>query len=270
MWNGLIRKTLYETLGFTLLLGVGLLGFHALIAYIAPAVFAEFSDHLLRMMFVKTLLKGLFGQSLDQLGPATIATISWMHPFPLALLWAHAIAFWSRTPAGEIEHGTIDFFWSQPVSRWAIVTAEALMAGLFGLILIAASLAGYFMGSRWIDPEHRHTWINLLKIAVNLYGLYLAVGGIAFLCSSFSNRRGAAMGLSFAVVASSYLIHTLAPFWSPIQTVAFLSLMNYYNPLEIVRFSAWPWGHLFILAGIASTAWLAAAWVASRRDIPSL
>ncbi len=67
---------------------------------------------------MQAIVKGLFGDSVGQsLGSAAIAAFSWVHPLPLTLLWAHAIVYWSRIPAGEIESGTIDVLFSQPVSR---------------------------------------------------------------------------------------------------------------------------------------------------------
>lgn len=268
MSKGLILKSLRETMGFTIAFAVGLLGFHCLLAYIAPIIITELSGSFMKMVFIKNIMKGLLGSEMAQ--PATTAAVSafaWIHPIPLILIWTQSIVFWSRMPAGEIENGTMDILLSQPVSRLQLILTETLVWIGCGVFLILAVLAGNRIGSSFIAAEHRMAAISLLKIAVNLFCLYIAVGGVASLCSAWRNRRFSAMGCAFAFVILSYLIHTLVPFWSAAKSISFLSIMDYYNPLAIVRNPAWPIANLSILAGLGATFWLAGLILFSRKNL---
>ncbi len=268
MSPGLFRKSLRETMGFTLAFGVGLFGFHCLLAYVAPIILTELSDRFLRMMIVKSVIKGLLGNDAGQsLGGTVIAAFAWIHPIPLILVWTQSIVFWSRVPATEIENGTIDILLSQPISRFRLFLHETIIWLLCGIFLIGACVCGNSLGSRFISSEHRLSFDTLLKIAVNLYGLYVVTGGVSCLFSAMSSRRGVAMGLPFIFVAISYLINTLVPFWSAIQTISFLSFMDYYKPLVIVRTPSWPFWDLSILAGLSFVFWLAGLTVFSRRNL---
>jgi len=46
-----------------------------------------------------------------------------------------------------------------------------------------------------------------MLVMANFFGVYLAVGGIAFLVSALSDRRGRAMAVVFAIVLASFLLN---------------------------------------------------------------
>ncbi len=98
---------------------------------------------------------------------------------------------------------------------------------------------------------------SVAMIVVNLYLLYLAVGAVAWFCSSWMERRGRAVGLSFALVLSSFLINFLAQFWPAARPIAWLSLLQYHQPALAVRENAWPIGNFLVLGAVAFVAWIA-------------
>ena len=104
-------------------------------------------------------------------------------------------------------------------------------------------------------------------VLVNLFGVYLAVGGVAFLVSSLSDRRGIAMGTIFGLVLASFLLNFLAPFWPLAKQAAVASVMHYYQPAEILRSESFPWLNLTVLCVAATASWLAGAIVFLRRDV---
>ena len=62
-------------------------------------------------------------------------------------------------------------------------------------------------------------------------------------------------------------LNFLAQFWEPAQSASFLSVLNYYTPLLILRDSGWPVGDMAVLVGCAVVFWVAGGIVFARRDI---
>ena len=85
--------------------------------------------------------------------------------------------------------------------------------------------------------------------------------------SSLSNRRGRAFGVVFAIVLVSFLVNFLAQLWEPARSLAFLSVLNYYRPLLILRDTSWPLTDMLVLVAVGGVLWLAGMLIFARRDI---
>ncbi len=105
---------------------------------------------------------------------------------------------------------------------------------------------------------------------VNLYCVYLAVGGMAFLVSAWSDRRGRAIAIVFALLLISFMLNFLAQFWGPAKQVAFLSVMQYYQPARILSSGDFPVRDVLILSVIGGTSWLFGCEIFARRNICTL
>ncbi len=85
--------------------------------------------------------------------------------------------------------------------------------------------------------------------------------------SSLSNRRGRAFSVVFALVLVSFLVNFLAQLWEPAKSLAFLSVLDYYQPLLILRSSSWPVANMLTLLTVGVLFWLAGMLIFARRDI---
>ena len=81
--------------------------------------------------------------------------------------------------------------------------AGAVRQLVCGAILLAAALAGNELGGLALPSAERPQLARLLLVLLNLYCLYFAVGGLAWLVSSLSNRRGRAMTIVFLILPCS-------------------------------------------------------------------
>jgi ABC-2 type transport system permease protein len=100
-----------------------------------------------------------------------------------------------------------------------------------------------------------------------LYCVYIAIGGISFLVSSLSDRRGRAIAVVFAIVLVSFLLNFIAQFWEPAKRFAHLSVMTYYQPALILRSGEIPSTNIAVLIAIGTLTWLVAGEVNRRRSI---
>ncbi len=266
MSRGLIVKTMHEVWLMTLIFAVAMAAFRALFAYILPTFLEErLVDQWLELPFVQNILKALMGTEIEgAIGAGAAASIAWAHPIGLALLWAHAIVLCTRVPAGEVDHGTIDVLLGLPVSRARIYLCESLMWLVTGLVVVGMGLVGHFIGARSGSSQDTGP---VIAVVVNFFCQYIAVGGMAFLVSSLSDRRGRAVGILFGVVVASLFLSFLAQFWEPAKSLAFLSIMTYYRPLVVLQGGSWPISDMLVLTMVGAVLWLAGGTIFVRRDI---
>lgn len=271
MNRGLLAKSLRGVLFLTLLFGVGLGLTEALLARALPRVHEQISAMLSQMAVMQRILQALLGTNVSgRLGPEMIAAFAWVHPVVLALLWAHAIAYCTLVPAGEVDRGTIDMLLGLPVSRWQLYLAGSVVWLAAGVVLMLAAVAGHLIGCRMSDGSTRLASGRLVIVVVNLLSLYLAVGGLAWLVSAMSDRRGRAVGWALAFVLASFLLNFLGQFWPLASRLSFLSLLHYYNPLSIIRDGHWPVGDILVLLGFGGFIWTTGGLVFARRDLATL
>jgi len=271
MNRGLLERSVREVATVTLLCGLGAMVFEMLVAY-AIRTFQEQLDQMagqwLQLDWVQNMFKGLVGSEIgEQFGAGALNSLAWVHPVLLTLLWAHEITICTRVPAGEVDRGTVDVLLGLPASRWSIYVCETMVWLAAGALVLALGLVGN-RAMTWLLPSDLgYDYHQAIVVVANLYCLYLAVGGLALLVSALSDRRGRAVATAFGIVVASFLLNFLAQFSTPIRNISFLSLLNYYRPLLILRDGGWPSGDMLVLLITGAVLWLAGGLIFNRRDI---
>ncbi len=263
-----MAKSLREVWLMTVLFGLGQFLFQLILACILPSLPEDIPALLSRVKFIQYIFAALLGTDAGvAIEPDLLASVAWVHPVVLAFLWAHGIIFCTRLPAGEIDRGTIDVLLAVPVSRTRLYLSETIVWLACGLVVVAFGLTGNLIGARLMGLTHFGTVGQRLIINANLYCLYLAVGGLAWLVSSLSDRRGRAVGVVFGIVMASFVLGFFTPFSETIRKLSFLTVMHYYRPVCIVQHSAHPAADMLVLIAAGFTTWLAGAVAFTRRDI---
>ena len=268
MNRGLLVKTLREAGPSVLVFALGLFAAQVLLALILGTFGRQLAEQWVQMKFVQNVLSALLGTEMGAaLGPKAMASIAWVHPMVLALVWAHAILFCTRVPAGELDRGTIDVLLALPVSRTRLYVSESCVWLTGGLLIVTMGLIGNIVGRCLVGREASETTSQLLAVSLNLYALYIAVGGGAWLVSALSDRRGRAVGVLFAILVVSFFLNSMTAFHAGVKRVSFLSVLTYYRPLRVLQGSSWPTADMMVLLGVGVVLWLAGAIVFARRDI---
>ncbi len=266
--RGLLAKALREVWLSTLLFALAFGGIEAVLAVVLPSFGVDLADSFLRIPLFRNVLGALLGTPVGQsVGPLMFLSVAWVHPVALALLWTHEITFCTRLPVGEIDRGTVDILLGLPVSRWQLYLSETAMWILTGISILLAGLVGGYCGSLNLAPDHRPGWFLLSKVVLNMFCLYLAVGGLSYLISACSDRRGRAVGAIFGVVLASFFLNFLGQFWEPARQLSFLGVLHYYQPFAILQNDLWPLGDMAILTAFGTLSWLAGGIVLARRNI---
>ncbi|MDA7980327.1 MAG: ABC transporter permease [Pirellulales bacterium] len=267
---GLTYKSVRETWALTLFCAIGVLLFEAVISYVvityAPRIVNFWKS--LEESPILEMVSVLMGVDPEKFGgPDQLIALAWVHPVILATLWAHEITFCTRMPAGEVQRGTSDILLSWPVPRWTILVSECLVWMCSGALLFVMVAAGNRVGHYIADTDSPTPVGHILPVLVNFFALYLVVGGVAWLASVLTDRRGRAISVTFSVVIVSFLINFLVPFWKPAEHVAFLGLLHYYQPAAILKQGEWPLGNIVTLLSAGFVLWMASLFIFSRRNV---
>lgn len=268
MNRGLIIRAFRELWSTTLVLGLVLMGVEAALAFVLPKFGSQISQEWLQMDFARGIMQAMLGAEIgDRIGPQMFQAMAWVHPVVLALAWAHAVVCCTRVPAGEVDRGTADVLLGLPVSRWEVFLSETLVWLGCGAAMLAAALAGNLLGGLALPSEQRPQLSRILLVLLNFFCLYGAVGGLAWLVSSLSDRRGRAMTIVFLILLALFLLNYLAQFWQPLEKFVILSPLHYHRPVNVLGSGAWPWRDMGVLTGVGGVMWLAGGVVFARRDL---
>ncbi|MEZ6124050.1 MAG: ABC transporter permease subunit [Planctomycetaceae bacterium] len=266
--RGLLRKIYLEVRWPVLYFSLGMAFVMALLTTLLPKVLGDAERIFQRLPFVKPLLTALLGVDPgDGFTAQMMQGFLWVHPTVLSLLWAHELMYCSRMPAGEIDRGTVDFLLGLPISRWKLYFSETIGWIGSGVIILATGFCGHLLASGTLQPQMRPPAAAAAAVMTNLLGVYLAVGGLAFMVSACSDRRGRAIGLMFAVLLASFLLNFLAQFWEPARKVSFLSIMEYYRPARILQSGCFPRNDFAVLLAVAAISWSLGGIIFRRRSL---
>lgn len=268
MNRGLWTKAIREARLATLLFGVGVFIFEIALAAVLPSLSEQLENSLLQIPFFRPVLQALIGMDIgEQFGPLVVVSIALVHPAVLALIAAQEIVFCTRMPVGEIDRGTIDVVLGLPVSRWKAYVTESVVWLLTGAFVLLMALLGNSIGALLAPAGYTAEFGRVLVVLLNLFCLYLAVGGLTYFVSACSERRGRAVGAMFAFVLASFFLQILGQFWAPAQSFSFVSVLTYYRPFDVLQTGAWPVTDMLVLVGFAGAFWWGGGRVFSRRDI---
>jgi ABC-2 type transport system permease protein len=172
-----------------------------------------------------------------------------------------------RVTTREIERGTADLLLTLPVSRPEVyVSSSAVWVFAAGLMSLAPIL-GVGIASQCIPSAQEIVFSRFCLPAVNFFGLNCAVGGICTLLGAVFHRQGLVIGLFIAIGLGSIAIIFLEPFLSFVKYIRFLSLLNYFRPVDIVRTGEFPFGPTCLLLALGVACWLVGLILFCRKDI---
>ncbi len=268
MMGGLLLKTWRETRWLTVFCCAAILVAEVVLTGIVPRFQQNLPMMLTGFPFMRDLLGGLLGIKIrDTVSPAVFSAILWVHPVVFVILWSHQVIFHTRYPVAEIDRGTIDLLLGLPVSRWRVYVCEALAATMSVVLVMGFAVAGHLIGRSFAKSGFYPPMGQIGIVLVNLLLLLLAIGGITSLLSAVCNRRGHAIGWAVAVLAASSLVSFAAQWWPRLETLAKLSVVDYYGPAGVLMGRGWPVRNMIVMAVVAVVSWVLGAWITARRSI---
>lgn len=206
------------------------------------------------------------------------------HPLVLLTLTAWAFVRGSDAVSGPLNRGTLEMVLAQPVRRTSVLAVDAAVTVLDVAALCASGFLGTWVGLRVEGFDHLSA-LDFLPAAGNFFALGLFLSGVTTLvsaCDSYRWRTLASVGAFYVLSMVVKVVARASPRWG---ALAYTSFFCAYEPQVLVSqpAGAWTWryvnlqgqpavgglGYLSVLAGTALLAYLAAAVVFARRDLPA-
>lgn len=210
--------------------------------------------------------------------PARVA-FTYTEPIVIVAVAAWAIARGSAAVSGEINRGTMEMLLAQPLSRFQIFFAQAVVTTVGAALLALASWMGVWVGIEvntveiegppptirvpWFDVELPNplgqrtpqrvpmstqvTPRELAPAAFNLFALAFCMAGIATLLSSWDRYRWRTIGLASGVLVVQFVTKGFAVADESLAWMKRGTIFTPYEPLKWVSLEArqpgrgWSW-----------------------------
>jgi len=269
MLLALIVQLLHRVRKFLLTAGVLLAAFQVVLILQANSIQASNSFATIGALvppFARDILGPSFAMFLTFRG---IVCLGYFHPVVMGALVSISVTL-ATVPVMEIETGFIDLVLARPVSRHWIVTRSILVALISTVYLLAMMALGTWLGLGNFAASNAAAWPSLTlvrSLAINLGLLMLCWAAVTMAIGCACRRRGSAGAIAGLLALTACLTDYIARAWQPAESVAWLSPFRYYAPFELVMGSPLPAKNLYVLGGIAVSAFALAYLLYSRRDI---
>lgn len=182
---------------------------------------------------------------------------------PLLLL-IYGIGRGADVIAGEEERGALDVVLAHPVTRRSVLLQKA--AGIaVGLALLCALLFVALAGGVTLMRMEVGV-LNIGAAVLMLYLLAVLFAAAALALGAIRARRGAAIGISAAIGAGTYLVLTLSRLVEDIAWAKWASPFHYYGAADPLV-NGLDVAHAALLAGLSVALVGLAAWAFDRRDV---
>jgi len=186
--------------------------------------------------------------------------------FIIALL-AVAIAL-ATLPASEMETGFADLILARPMPRHWLITRTIALVWFSILLMLLMIMVGTWAGLAIFAPPDV-PWPSARQtatLALSLGMLVMSWSGVA-LALGAAYRRGVASAATSLLAFAALLLDWAHRLWPPLDSIAWLSPFNYFQPYELVAGDPLRLENLLVLGAIATTGYTLAYLIISQRDI---
>jgi ABC-2 type transport system permease protein len=201
-------------------------------------------------------------------------SVLYVHVVTLLICLGWAVGRGSDVVSGEISRGTMDLLATLPVRRFAIVLASAVVTALGAAVLACSIWGGSCLGMGTVTLAERIVPGQFLPGVLNLFCMTFCVAGLTALVSAWDRSRWRTILVVGGFFAASSIVKLIARLWEPGAWLRYLSFLTPFEPQKLILLDpqiARPmaWHYNAALLGLGLAAYVGAAIVFSRRDIPA-
>lgn len=194
-------------------------------------------------------------------GFLTMELLSMFYPI---MILAFAVSYGAGLLGGEEESGTLEILLATPIPRWRVLLAKFSALITFTLVVLLATWLGIMAGIAYTGLKDVDA-VNILYGVLNMAPLGLFFAAVAYFLTGVRGGKGTALGVTLALAAGTYLVHTLSDVASIPEWLQKLSPWYYYDGVHVLRDGV----DLFnvgLLLGLAALLVGGAMWFFGRRD----
>jgi ABC-type transport system involved in multi-copper enzyme maturation permease subunit len=190
------------------------------------------------------------------------------HPLVLVIMGILAIEYSTRLISGEAEKGLLELILSHPLERNRFFSTLFLATGFFLLIAISGALSGSFAALLLKRLATTEIFVNLIKIGINLWFLFMLIAGYSLLFATYSKERGKFGTAAIVITLIFYFLHFIGSFWDELSFLKPFNFFSYYLPQKLMFGEIQLYQNLLPLAGLILLFFILGIKRFSLRDIP--
>ncbi|HQU41525.1 MAG: hypothetical protein B7Z73_04895 [Planctomycetia bacterium 21-64-5] len=227
------------------------------------------------------ILQSLPGQLQSLIGVpiAKVATtagrigLGYIDPVVLFTLVTWSLARGSDVVSGEIGRGTMELLLAQPVSRLSLLATHAIVTTVGSALLAASAWAGTYTGLLLTGLVKEADPTLYVPAALNLFAATFFLTAATTLVSAGDNQRWRTLGIVGAFYVVELILKIVARMAPKFTWLMYATFLGAFEPQTLVVYPERAW-HISLrydgtLIGLGLAAYVVAAIVFSRRDIPA-
>jgi ABC-2 type transport system permease protein len=199
--------------------------------------------------------------------------LAYVDPVVIFTMVTWSLARGSDVVSGEIGRGTMEILLAQPVARLSLLGTQAAVTTAGSLVLALAAWLGTCQGlaltglMKEVEPRH------FIPAAVNLFAATFFLSAVTTLVSAFDSQRWRTLGIVGAFYIVELLLKIVARMAPKFDWLMYATFLAAFEPQSLVIYPERAWQVSLrydgTLLGLGLLAYLAAALVFHRRDIPA-
>lgn len=202
-----------------------------------------------------------------------LLALAYVDPVVLFSFVVWGIGRGSDAVSGPLGRGTLEMIVAQPASRLAILLPQIAVTTIGCAVLATAVWLGTWLGIAIVPLEKDVDPMMFVPAAANLFGLGFFLSGFTTLVSSLDSYRARTIGIAAGFFIVQLMIKIVARMADGFEWMLGCTFLGVFEPQVLVR----DWrtsGPLLayydgVLVGLGVAAFVAAAVIFSRRDLPA-
>ena len=201
-------------------------------------------------------------------------SVLYVHLVTILVCVGWAVGRGSDVVSGEISRGTMDLLATLPVRRYWVIVASAAVTALGTAVLALSIWAGSVLGIATVSLPDAVEPRWFLPGVLNLFSMTFCLAGITALVSAWDRNRWRTALLAGGLFVVSSIVKMIARLWTRGEWLKYLSLLTAFEPQQLILLEpeatrSMAWRYNGALLGLGLAAYVLAAIVFSRRDIPA-
>ena len=156
----------------------------------------------------------------------------------LARIWSALIALYGINTANAllsklVDEGSLVFPLSTPVSRTNILTTQTAVLLSGNAALVAATIAGLFVGTFWFKIRIRYSrYLSLGTLALTFFSL---ISSYSFLFAAWAEDGEKASAYAYGLTFAFYALDVIGGLSKKSAWVGYFSIFKFFKPQEVLE-----------------------------------
>ncbi len=223
-------------------------------------------------------ISGVLGAPIDEV--ATVAGrigLGYVDPVIVFTSAVWGISRGSDVVSGEISRGSMEMLLALPVRRLSVLLTHATVTIVGAALLATAAWLGTSAGVLTVDLGETVSPMAFLPAATNLFSVTFFIAGVATMASAMDSYRWRTIGVVGGFYVLGLILKVMSRTTDQLGFLRYFTFLGAYEPQRLITHTlhdtndAWmaALGYNSILLALGTAAYVVAAVVFSRRDIPA-